>query len=712
MTLEPRATCDFETRSQCDLKKHGSWKYSLDPTTSVLCLAFHVPGSDETGLWHPAFPHLNIPETDHYDNLIDLLDWIQLGGLVEAHNAFFERGIWENILVPRYGYPPIAPSQWRCSAAKAAALALPRGLGDVAAALKLPVQKDAAGHLLMKKVSKPRKALKAEGKEWVAAHGAGKCLTCKGKGTYKRKPCATCEGRGQLGGDESLVPALPVLWHESADQLADLWDYCRTDVKAEHGVSLSIPDLNPAETEMYLLDQTINTRGFQLDPAAVETALALIAEESADLSQQLATVTDGEVTKATQRARMMKWFASQGLELTDTQGATIDATLERGDLPNEAVKTGLSILRELGRSSTAKYQTMERWACPDGRVRGGLLFHGASTGRWSGAGVQPHNFVRGSVKDQDALWTLLNTGNRAAIREKYGSVMQALANGLRGAICAGPGTELFVADYASIEARVILWLAGDEPHLDMIRAGADMYLDMGSTIYGYTCTDKDKFPAERALGKIAILGLGYQLGWRSFIDSAAMYKITISEDLSKQTVDAYRNKYWRVVEMWSAQERTALEVTATWQPQRCGLVTWSRDLRFLFCTLPSGRRLSYPFPEVHSKQTAWGEWRQMVTFEAVDPYTRQWKRQSTYGGMLVNNLVQAVARDIMAEAMLRAEKSQKYLPVLSVHDELVAECKTGEGDVKEFEGLLTTLPNWARGCPISADGYRTQRYRK
>lgn len=709
--MKLRATIDFETRSGCDLRKFGSWRYSLDPSTQILCLAYHVPGwdADRVGLWHPALPHLGLDEATSPD-IYDLIEWIGTGGLVEAHNSFFERGIWTNIMVPRHGFPRIKHAQWRCSAAKAAALALPRALGDAEAALKLDVQKDAEGHALMKKISKPRKALKQETAEWANEHGVGKCTQCKGKGTYKRKPCEKCDGAGVFGEDGDEAPALPVLWHETAEQLVDLFEYCKTDVLAERGLSESLPDLNRAETELFLLDQKVNERGFQLDPEAVAAALVLIDAEVADLNAQLAEVTGGEVTKATQRQRMIKWFATQGLILLNTQGVTIDDTLAKEKDPG--LHRALTIVRELGRSSTAKYTAMRRWACADGRVRGGLLYHGATTGRWSGAGVQPHNFVRGTVKDQVELWRVLKTGDRALIREAYGSVMLALANALRGAICARPGHQLYVADYAQIEARVILWLAGDDEHLELFRSGADIYSDMAASIYGKPVNKKDD-PDERQLGKVAILGLGFQMGWKRFVDAALMMGgITVSEELAQQTVDAYRAKYWRVVSMWAEQDQAAKEATMTWTKVQAGLVTWFRDERFLFCQLPSGRRLAYPFPEVQQRQTSWGEWRMTLTFEGVDPYTRQWKRQSTYGGMIVENQTQAVARDFMADAMLRCERSGLYLPVLSVHDELVSEAPEGQGNVLAFEKLLMELPEWAPNCPIVAEGYRTFRYKK
>ena len=692
MHKRDRATIDFETRSACSLKKCGSWRYSLDATTEVLCLAYRLPYWDEgrTGLWHPAFPHLGIEETEHSEELDELIDWVLAGELVEAHNAWFERGIWTNIMGPRYGWPVIGHRQWRCSAAKAAAHALPRALGDVSEALALKVKKDLEGGKVMKKVMKPRKPRKAEREAWALVHGEA---------------------------------PMPLHWHESRELFERLWEYCRVDVLAEEGLSERVPDLNAAETELYLLDQQMNERGFQLDVQAVDVALKLIAEETILLNGELSKLTKGKVEKATQRARMMQWFAGEGLVLENTQKATLDEVAQDSSLPPKVMR-GVELVRELGRSSTAKYQAMKNWRCPDGRVRGGLLFHGASTGRWSGSGVQPHNFVKGSYDKDDldvqTLWDLLKTGDRELIKQvatnirgKQGSVMEALANGLRGAITASPGHQLYVADFAGIEARVLLWAAGDEDGLELFRTGGDIYCDMAASIYDRPVTKADK--DERALGKVAILGLGYQMGWAKFVSTAWMMgKIVIDDDMSQRVVEAYRTKYWRVVEMWNAQEQAAIIATRSRKGHEeiCGQTLWTRGSGYLYCEIPSGRRLAYPSPEIRERETPWGKAKLSLTFCGVHPLSRKWVRQTTYGGMLVENIVQAVARDLMAESLVRCEESGLYIPVLSVHDELISEAPNGTGNVKEFEDMMAAVPQWAAGCPIAAEGWAGARYRK
>lgn len=372
------AVCDFETRSACNLKDCGAWKYSLDPSTEVMCLVYRLPywPDGRTALWTPAYPKPGIPENFDAESLLELCDWITAGELLEAHSAFFERAIWTNILAPTHGFPLPHPSTWRCSAAKAAAHALPRKLEDAGAALKLDIRKDDEGHKLMLKLSKPRKPRKKERELWAASHG--------------NEPH-------------------PTLYFEDLASFQRLWKYCASDVLAEEALSEALDDLSETETPNYILDQAMNQRGFRLDMEAVEIALDLIAKESALLNAELSQLTGGSVERATQRDRMKAWLKTQDVHIFDTKGATIDALLQ-GDDENQSAEPGelppwvetlpaparraLEILRTLGRSSTAKYETMLDWACGDGRVRGGLLYHGATTGRWSGAGVQPHNFPK------------------------------------------------------------------------------------------------------------------------------------------------------------------------------------------------------------------------------------------------------------------------------------------------------------------------------
>jgi DNA polymerase len=339
---------------------------------------------------------------------------------------------------------------------------------------------------------------------------------------------------------------------------------------------------------------------------------------------------------------------------------------------------------------------------------------------------------------QDALWDYLKTHSAEEIRARYGKVMEALSHGLRGVITASPGKLLYVADYASIEARVVLWLAEDEDALDVFRSGADIYCYMAEEIYGYPC-NKDDHPKERGIGKIAVLGLGYQMGPSKFVETCAAGGVDIVEDALCQScgrasrehrhvqhqflpdgldtitavkvVDAYRAKFWRVKEMWADQEDTAiLAAENEGEVFTAGRVTWHVEDGFLYCALPSGRRLAYPDPEVRQQRTSWGAIRPQLTFMGVNSYNHQWQRQHTYGGMLVENITQAVARDCLAEAFMRCEDSGIYTPLLTVHDEVIAE--GDDGDIHPFEQLVAQCPVWAPGLPVAADAWKAFRYHK
>lgn len=704
----PKATVDFETRSACSLKERGSWRYSLDPTTEALCLAFRLPHWEHgrTALWHPAFPRLGISEAD-CPELKELHEWILSGSLVEAHNAWFERGIWTNIMVPRFGWFPIRHEQWRCSAAKAASYSLPRSLDGCTSALKLLIKKDVEGSKVMKKMAKPRKPKKAEALQW-AKDTLDLPSTIKSKDIRVIPADDGCYDLEWEGGLERM----PLYWLETAEHLERLWAYCRQDVLAEEAVSEALRDLSPAETKVYLMDQHINEQGFQVDGEAVAAALAIVDNIFSDLNKELIVITDGQVQKATQREKMKAWFAENGLILEDTQGATIDGWLRRSDLPPK-VHRCLQLVRSLGRSSTAKYVAALDWADPaTWRIHGGLLYHGAGTGRWSGAGLQPHNFPRGNIKNMELAWEVLKTRDVPLIEMLYGDAMECLSFALRGLIIPKPGRKLFIADYAAIEARVVFWLADDQAALDIFRRGDCIYCEMASDIFGRPIIkgiDLD----ERQLGKQAVLGLGYQMGAPKFVDTCAKYGIHLELDFAKHVVDIYRGKFWRIKQMWWDQEAAAIEaVKRSGTTIRCGRVFWRVIDGFLHCKLPSGRLLGYADPVVVKRPTPWGAMKDALTYAGVDPYTKKWRRQDTYGGMLVENITQAVARDLMAEAMLRAHEGDTYDVILSVHDELIAEADDGKGDVREFERLMAETPAWAEGCPVTAEGWSGYRYKK
>lgn len=346
-----------------------------------------------------------------------------------------------------------------------------------------------------------------------------------------------------------------------------------------------------------------------------------------------------------------------------------------------------------------------------------------------------------SAVTQEDLWDDLKTLDLDGITSKYGSVMAALSHALRGAIVARAGHQLYVADFAGIEARVLLWCAGDERGLDLFRNHVDPYCDMAESIFNRPVTKADKL--ERGIGKIAILGLGYQMGAGAFTGLCEVAKSPIPEDCycehcgkgtkghrkenhrfqfedgqdedtitGVKVVDAYREKYYLVKRMWEEQEASAIAAIQTRSPVDCGPVRWALEGKFLYCYLPSGRRLAYYEPQVKSTMMPWGKMKDVLSHMGVNPKTRQWQRLTVYGGLLTENIVQAIARDLLACGMHRAEATGVYSVVLTVHDEIIAESPIGRGSVKEFEDIMSDLPDWAEGCPVDTEGFSGSRYRK
>jgi len=731
---EDKATIDFETRSACDLLKQGGWVYSEHESTEAMCLAYKLPGQ-VTKLWHMAHPQHMIFESPPPE---ELFDWIAQGGLVEAHNAFFERAIWANVMHKRHGWPAMPHLQWRCSAAKASTFALPRALDGAGAALGLPVEKDQEGRRIMLKLSKPRKPRKAERAEMAA---------------------------------QGINPDEVILWHEDEEDLEKLWSYCMTDVDAEHELSLSLRDLTPFELELWQMDQEMNERGVHCDVRMAREALRLAKAQSYKLNAELSDLTAGEVKTASSRMAFVDWVNRQDVPLPDTQGPTLEEFAAKEDVP-DTVRAALKIVKDVNRTSIRKYDAMLKRAASDDTLKDTMMYHGASTGRWAGKGVQPHNFPRGTIKDIakdiDTACEAIRTGDRTWIELLYGggSVLEVLSCALRGALTARQGKELVVADYSAIEARVVFWLAGAEQALDVFRKGEDIYCDMASGIYGYAVNKA--MAEERQMGKQSILGLGFGMGFLTFLLTCRKYDIVFSpeqarkivgsawkevqdrvvayfhgkDDLERKgvgvtrkkrlikegldydevlhelvlmqfIVDRYRSRYPEVAQMWKDLEQGALMATQNrGRVVKTGKIEWKLTGRFLHAKLPSGRLLSYCDPKVVKKKTPWGAEGQELTFMGVDPYSKKWTRLGTYGGMLCENVVQATARDLMAAAMLRVHKHPIYDMVMSVHDELVAEADLGAGDVGEFEELISMTPPWAQGCPVTAEGWKGLRYRK
>jgi len=693
-----RVHIDFETRSYADIRKVGAYEYSKHPSTVVLCMAWCVDDSP-VYLWKAGDP---LP--------VELFAWIEHGAEIAAHNAFFERCIWYNICEPKMGWTHILEDKWVCTLAKASVHALPRSLGECGKALGLSTVKDEEGSRVMLKL-------------------------CKYRTPTKNNP--------------SRIPG-------THQEYITLYKYCMQDVEAERAIDKALRDLSPKENQLWLLDQRMNWSGVKIDRPAVFAALEHLSHLKEHFVGVITAMTGGEVTSFKQYAKLSQWCSFNGEPM---DSVSKDAVYKKllDPFMDEKVREVLSISQEAGKSSTAKYEALIQMSnTDDWRARGHLLYHGASTGRWTGKGIQMQNLARGifgKKDDFEALVAELRTTPTLQLMENHPNIMSWMSSLIRSMIVAGDGKEFYVADYNAIEARVVLWLAGEAEALAGFDSGRGIYVEMASTLYNKDPEQIDPDGNERQLGKQVILGGGYGMGFFKFLITCKGYKIEMPEELMqpvirrnyedlkgsvewwaqenqkqlhdadmslgrnlhelmfcKQIITMYRQKFPRIVQFWADMEATAIAaVDRKGEVVQCGKLFWLCDDEFLWLRLPSGRKLAYREPLV--KETSrWGRPARVLTFMGTGE-NRKWMRQGTYGGALVENATQAVARDLMAEAMLRLDAAG-YPPVLTVHDEVISEKPKGVGNHEHFCELLSTRPEWAPDLPLKVAGWYGDRYKK
>lgn len=721
-----RVTKDFETRSMVDLKKAGAYKYSLDPSTRPTCLAFKVKGDStmfflDFDLINTEWRKLPVKLTRIWTELIN--DGYQFS----SHNAFFERCLYDNVLVKRYGWPAIAPRQRRCTAAKAAACALPRALGDAGAALNLRIQKDLAGHIAMMKICKPTRAWN----DW-------------NKLQQKIKAGARITAKSRAKAD---APEPPVFLEYSDDPQTweTLYEYCKIDVRAEEALDDALPDLIPAEQEIWFLNQMLNWRGLRIDIPTSKKILEITAAESKEKLRELDALTMGLVTNTNSRKSVLEFLALEGIELPDLRARTVDDNL-KGFKLSEDMHRLLEIRKALSMTSTRKYQGFIARANADDRVRDILLYHGAHTGRDTGTGIQPHNLPRGLLRvNKDRPYAHVENVvecDADMLKLLYGPNLSVLFSAiLRNMIIPSDGHELFVADFSKIEVAVLWWLADNKPGLKILREGRDPYIYQAAANTGKTYEQiafavlaAEKWAEDaRQLGKAQILGGGFGMGWPKFQTTAHdMYRLKLTDEQSQEAIRNYRTANAAVPILWKTYEEAAIRAVRTGKRIRAGKCLFFVEGKFFRIQLPSGRCLFYCNPQI--------SWRirtiqkrikvlvdgveftreieeqlppqETLEYWAVDSKTKKWSLHRTWGGTLTENIVQAVARDLMMPAMVRLEKNG-YRALLMVHDEGITEKPvSAKGRVEDFIKILCEVPPWAPGLPLSAQGWSGPRYRK
>lgn len=648
---------DFETRSLADLRECGAHRYAEDPSTDVWCCAWRVD-EGPVDLWVPGdpFPFRDLPGHVFF--------W--------AWNCEFERVVWAHVMTRRYGWPECPPvERWRDTMAAAASLALPHSLEKCARVLGAG-EKDMDGRWLMLQMARPRRV--------------------EDDGT--------------------------VVWWDVEEKRERIYQYCRQDVEVESRIARMLGDIPSGfEREVWETDQRINDRGVALDLDLVRAAQAVVEAETERVNVRLWHLTEGQVPAVTDHTAILHWMRDMGVRTSTVKRAYLERLV--GHLEEAAEDLGEGAARVLevaqlrlaaGRTSTGKLNRMLHWACRDGRARGLLRYFGAGTGRWSGNGIQPQNFPRGEVDVTPALVAAILTGDPDAVRE-HGDPLVVVSSALRAMLVPGPGRVFYGADYSAIEAVVLAWLAGEESILDSFRRGEKPYDPMAQLISERTGMD-----ASYALGKVTILGGGYQMGGGTFQRHAAGFGVELTEEQAHEIIyDVYRPSVPAITELWSRLQAAALE--AVRHPGRevsVGRLQLQRRGWFLWMRLPGGRELAYADPAVVQRRMPWdpNDVRPGVQVWNVDSVTRQWSPRSLYGGLLTENATQAVARDILAHALVQLEEHETYTPVLTVHDEILCEGPP-DGDVDEVIEIMTTrLPEWARGCPVAAAGWSGDRYRK
>jgi DNA polymerase len=681
---------DFETRSACDLRKQGVHRYAEHETTDVLCLGYAF--DDEKARISPvkALPTKTLPSR--------VQEHIEAGRKVIAHNAQFELTIWNLCCVSKYGWPPLKVEQVSCTMVRAYAMALPGSLENASAAVGIEMKKDMKGHRIMMKLSQP-------------------------------KPRA-----------ETLE------WFEDPKDFMKLYRYCAQDVEVERALDKRLLELLPFEKQMWELDQKINNRGVYVDVPAAQIGLLIAGQNQMRLQEEIQKASGNKISSYNAHTQLKNYVESFGFEVPGVDKSEVAALLDR-EIP-ATLRRVLEIRQEAAKSSNKKLEAMVEGASFDRpRLRGIFQYHGAATGRWSGRRVQPQNFPRPhlSQKEIDDIFSEFKKGASAAgdyIELVHGRPLSTLSSCLRGFFRASPGKKLMAMDFNSIEARVLAWLAGDHRTLDIFRKDGKIYERAAAGIFGKEIEQVTK--EERNVGKVAVLALGYQGGVAALHSMAKVYLVKMAPALPHLWARADGNTKERALIRWSEEESSCGLVKEEWLASELVKVFWRRDHpeiveywsdigeaaiaciehpghvgrvgnvafkvqgSFLFCRLPSGRALCYPYPSVKMVTNKWGGVTKTIRYKTE--VGRSFIPQGTYGGSLVENITQAVARDVLAEAMVECES--KNLPVvMHVHDEIVCEADQS-ASLAQMGRLVMRQPDWAPGLPINVEGWEGQRYRK
>ena len=647
---------DLETYSSVDLGKSSVYRYAESPDFDILLLGYSADGGEVQVV--DLAQGEQIP-TEVIDALTDecVCKW--------AFNAQFERVCLSQWL-RRNGYPLrneryaapddpcmayLNPAGWHCTMVWSAYLGLPLSLKDVGAALGLDKQK------------------LTEGKELI------RYFCVPGKDGTRRMPVST-----------------PEKW-------TTFRAYNLRDVETEMAIQERLRKYPVPEEvwSQYHLDQQINDRGIGVDRTLVRGAIGIDKRSREELTARLQELTMLDNPNSVQQ--MKDWLAANGLQ-TDTLGKKQVAELLK--TAPEPLKSVLVLRQQLAKSSVKKYQAMENAVCADGRVRGCFQFYGARTGRWAGRNIQLQNLPQNRMPDLEQARSLVRAGDYDSVRLLYDSTPDVLSQLIRTALIPSPGKTFFVSDFSAIEARVIAWLAGEQWRQQVFAEGKDIYCASASQMFGVPVEKHGVNGHLRQKGKIAELALGYG-GSVGALKAMGAIEMGLKEDELKPLVDAWRTANPMIVKLWWEVDRAVTRAVSDKTATETHSIRFTCQSGMLFITLPSGRRLAYVRPRIGENQFGGSAITYMGTNAA-----KQWARLESYGPKFVENIVQAISRDILCHAM---QALRDCAIVAHVHDEVILEADPGMSLEAVCERMGRTPP-WAQGLLLRADGYATPFYKK
>lgn len=647
---------DFETFSATDIGACGSYKYMEDPEFEILLMSYAYDDDEVTVIDLTAGE--KVP-------LTVMFDLTNPAVTKAAWNCAFER----NAILTQWGvYCP--PEQWEDSMILAGQCGLPMSLAGASEALGLGEDQ----------------AKMKEGKALIR---------------YFCQPCKPTKTNGMR--TRNLPEHAPEKWETFKK-------YNGQDVVAERAIRKMLSRWAPTEREhdFWCLDARINERGVRIDRKLAINAVAMDEKYKAELTERAIAITGLENPKSVTQVK--NWLADQEGKCFPSLNKKVVAEVV-SELQTDEAKEFMSIRTELSKSSTAKYAAMLRSICRDDHVRGCFQFYGANrTGRFAGRLVQFQNMSKNEMPDLADCRELVRDGHYTAVKALYGGVAKPLSELVRTAIIPEEGHRILVADFSAIEARVIAWLAGEQWRLDTFREGGDIYCASASQMFHVPVVKHGENGHLRQKGKVAELALGYGGGVNA-LKAFGADKMGMTEEEMQETVDLWRESSPKICQLWQTMEKAACRCVLSKAPTKDSLagIRFDYENGVLWMTLPSGRRIAYWGAQYTESRFHPG--RRVLSYMGVDQQTKKWNRIETWGGKLVENLVQATARDCLRESMFALD-AEGYDIRAHVHDEVIVTEPIGGRSVEQMAEVMGRAIDWAPGLPLRADGYETPFYMK